>query len=88
MQTIWKFPLPVQDYSIIEMPEGSIPLAVQIQGQSPCLWVQVPDDTADLVPRRFAIHGTGHPMHQSGYRYISTFQMHGGALVFHAFEIV
>ena len=85
MKTIWKFPLQVTDEQSVMMPAGSQPLTVQIQGEQVCLWALVNPD-AEKEDRTVQIFGTGHPVKVAG-DYISTFQMRGGALVFHAFII-
>ena len=41
MKTIWKFPVPVNDGNVLEMPEGAKILSVQVQGETPCLWALV-----------------------------------------------
>jgi hypothetical protein len=33
------------------------------------------------------MYGTGHDMPDDPGQYVGTFQMHGGALVFHLFEV-
>jgi hypothetical protein len=66
------------------MPEGAEILTVQMQNGEPCLWALV-DAHLPTTNRKILIRGTGHDASGVG-RYISTFQMKGGALVFHAFE--
>jgi len=51
----------------------------------PQLWAYV-DPTEPRVTRKFRIIGTGHPIATDPGDYIGTFQMGGGALVFHVFE--
>ena len=86
MLTIWKFPLRVDDDVRVPMPRGAQVLAVQEQHGAPCIWALVdPEAQKDL--RHFRIVGTGHPFEEAdAYRHLGTFQMHGGALVFHLFE--
>jgi hypothetical protein len=43
---------------------------------------------ADLEDREIIIHGTGHLVPRDDLSHISTFQLMGGTLVFHAFEVV
>ena len=83
-QTIYKYPLQIMDEQKIVMPVDAELLTVQMQGSQPCLWAVV-DPTKSLESRKILIRGTGHDCPGVG-RYISTFQMQGGALVFHAFE--
>ena len=85
MKTIHKFPLEVTDEQRIEMPEGSEILCVQVQHGQPCVWAKVIPDAAK-VKRLFAVYGTGHPMTvRSADQYVGTFQLQGGALVFHVY---
>lgn len=85
MRTIYKYPLLILDEQEVEMPMGAGLMTVQMQNGQPCLWALV--DTRNTVEKRkVLIRGTGHPADNVG-RYISTFQMKGGALVFHAFEL-
>jgi len=83
-ETIWKFPILVCDEQEIEMPQFSQVLTVQMQDGQPCLWAFV-DPERPMRKRKIRVFGTGHTIESCG-RYISTFQMQGGALVFHVFE--
>jgi hypothetical protein len=84
MRTIYKYPLRVADEQEVEIPKDAVVLTVQVQYGQPCLWAWV--DTANPPGKRtILIRGTGHPADGLG-RYISTFQMEQGKLVFHAFE--
>lgn len=81
---IWKWSLRVVDEQTLELPEGAQILDVQIQDRMPQLWALV-DSTRPKRPRKIAIYGTGHPVPDNPGTYIASFQMNGGALVFHAF---
>ncbi len=86
---IWKYPLEMTDLQIIAVPLDAKILTVQPQGDNCSLWALV-DETAPeshKVIKRIAIYGTGNPMPEKPGEYIATFQMAGGALVFHAFEL-
>lgn len=83
---IWKFQLDVTDAQTVMVPMWAKLLDVQMQGDTCCLWVLC-DENAQKEPRRIAIYGTGNPMPDEPGEYIATFQMHSGALVFHAFEL-
>ena len=85
MKSVWKFPLRVANSQCLQIPAGAKILSVQAQGETVCLWALC-DTDALPEPRYIAIHGTGHEVYDGLLEYISTFQMHGGALVFHAFE--
>ena len=87
-KTIWKFELKTTDTQKLEMPVGAEILTVQAQNERPCLWALV-DPTEKKETRLFDIFGTGHPIHcdmSIGRRYIGTYQLNGGSLVFHVFE--
>ena len=83
MITIWKFPFKTTDEIDLEMPAGSVPLAVQIQDGTPNLWAQV-DSEATIAPRHFIIYGTGHPMDPDPGDYVGTWQESNEA--WHMFE--
>jgi hypothetical protein len=84
---IWKWELSVADLQIIMMPIGAQVLSVQVHRGAPQLWAMV-DETSPAEPRTFATVGTGHTMTKNAIygRFIGTYQLHGGDLVFHVFE--
>lgn len=84
---IWKFEIIATDEQIVVLPKGAQILTVQMQGDTPCLWALC-DKDAPKEDRRIRIYGTGHEINHAVGRYISTFQLYGGSLVFHAFEVV
>lgn len=83
---IWKWTLSIKDLQVIEMPMGAKILSVQVQGELPQVWAVVDEHQTLKQARRIAIFGTGNPLPGDPGEYISTFQMHGGERVFHAFE--
>lgn len=85
-KTIWKFPLyPIEETMYIEMPHNSEILCVQMQVNEPYIWAIVDNDTS-YERRILYIRGTGHDFNGSEGKYIGTFQLSGGLLVFHVFE--
>jgi hypothetical protein len=87
MKTIHKYPLLLNYEVALSMPKGAVPLCVQVQYKSPCLWALV-DDQAGTELRTFRIAGTGHPLNEEQTLvYVGTFQMMEGSLVFHVFEV-
>lgn len=87
-KTIWKFELEVADKQFIRMPKEAELLSVQTQNETPCLWALVNPNNA-TEERCFEVFGTGHTMHCDigiDRKYIGTFQMQNGGLVFHLFE--
>lgn len=83
-RTIWKFPLAVTDRQTVRMPAASRMLHVGIQGGVPCLWAEVTPGV-EIEERAVMIYGTGHDLDPDRGEYLGTSQMHGGALVFHAY---
>ena len=87
MISIWKYPIQCVGTQIIELPEGAEILTAQLQREMGrlCLWVKV-DTEKPKVIRSIRIYGTGHPIEQEKLKYISTYQVADGMLVFHVFE--
>jgi hypothetical protein len=84
--TIWKFPLVQGRTNHIEMPVGAEILTVQVQDIVPSIWALV-DPNAEKEVRSFNTFGTGHPIEEDiARKYIGTYQLGGGELVFHVFE--
>ena len=88
MNTIWKFPVEITPEFEIEAPIVRF-LAVQVQGaivQAPYIWAEVDPNSKIVRKFKFYVRGTGHPMEDAANKpYFGTFQLHGGALVFHVF---
>lgn len=84
MLTVYKYQLNIDDHIIVDMPAGAELLFVSTQYGVPCLWARV-DTTAPMVRRNLRIAGTGHS--NAGGIYVGTFMLHGGALVFHVFDL-
>lgn len=87
MLTIWKAGAEIGDTVTVRIPAGARLLTIQVQHGSPCVWFLC-DPSSPLVDRELAIHGTGHPIPPESAHspYLGTFQLHGGALVLHAFD--
>jgi len=89
-KTIFKYPVVVADTFVLNLPKGAETLTVQIQHKEPQLWVLL-DPNAPKEERFFRLAGTGHPItYDMGreYKYINSFQLDNGNLVFHLFEIL
>lgn len=85
-KSIWKFQIETTDTQSIQMPIGSEILCVQTQNGKPCIWAMV-DPEKQKEFRNLEIFGTGHTINDKIDRiYIGTYQLNGGALVFHVFE--
>lgn len=84
---IWKFPLPINQHSVIYMPAGSRVLSAKMQNMAPFVWAYVPDTDAELEERIFAIYATGEFDGEidDDWRFIDTLLMSYDSLVFHIF---
>ncbi len=85
MLTIWKYPVSLGQFEL-EMPGDSAVLSVQVQNNEPVMWV-VADPEATKRPFRFVTIPTGGNVPEGSGRFIGTFQLAGGALVFHLCEL-
>jgi hypothetical protein len=83
---IFKYPAPIGDSLVLEMPRRAKVLTVQLQHGLPQIWALVEDD-GSAVPRAFRWFGTGHTVERTAGSYVGTVQLEGGALVFHLFEM-
>jgi hypothetical protein len=86
MKKVFKYAVPMADYFTLEAPKGAEFLSVQLQGPEVQVWARV-DPDAYVATYQFAVHGTGHKLSEFSENapFIGTFQLHGGALVFHLF---
>ena len=89
MLTIYKYPLgEPRDIIQFEMPANAEILCIQTQRGTPCIWAKV-ETNNQLENRIFQTIGTGHPIDDDAPReHIGTYQLSGGALVFHVFELI
>ena len=86
MKTIYKYPLIIDDYQTLEMPQGAEILTIQIQKRIPCIWALV-NPKQPKQKRHIRIAGTGHSVNDKVIEYIGTYQLYGGDIIFHVFEI-
>lgn len=84
-KTVWKYELTVKDVNHLEIPKGGKILTLQVQNDTPCIWILV-DSEAEKETRRFGLIGTGHFTRHENIEYVGTFQMYHGNLVWHVFE--
>jgi len=87
MEQIFKYPMQVTEEQTIEMPLGSQILTVQTQHEIPCIWAKV-DPSKDMVDSRIRTFATGQLIPKNFHgKHIGTYQLKGGALVFHVFQL-
>lgn len=88
MKTIYKYPFEVNNKVSFSIPSGYKILSIQMQGDTPCLWVMV-EATNITEVLELEIYGTGVNMPPVEYGkervHISTFQDIG--YVFHVFQV-
>lgn len=84
MITIFKYPVQMSEDFTFEAPAGAEFLSVQVQAGEAQLWARV-DTSRPAATYRFGVHGTGHELNSftRSAPHIGTFQIDGGALVFH-----
>lgn len=87
-RTVWKYRVPLGDGDVFEImiPAHADALTVQMQDGKPQMWALV-DPNLPTWPYRFRIAGTGHPIEERIKKYVGSFQLYAGALVFHIFEV-
>ena len=86
-RTIWKFPVPLQDFPVINMPQGAEILQVFNEpGDGTYIHARV-DPNALTLPRKFRLAGTGH-RDVSG-DYVGSVSIRGSVapLWFHLFDL-
>ena len=90
MRTIYKYKLEATDEQTIAMPYGAQILSVQVQADIPCIWAMVDTDEETMNYKTIYTYGTGHklPHDMDQLKYIGTYQLYGGDLVFHVFELI
>jgi len=90
MKTIFKYDIEVKDDITVMLPQWAKVLSVQVQDDKPKIWALV-DTAMALEERRFKLYGTGHPISaydtDGTFKFVGTFQLRGGQLVFHLFEV-
>jgi hypothetical protein len=82
---IFKWTLAAADRQTLMLPVQAELLSIQTQDGAPQMWALV-DECAARELRTFATYGTGNPMPDDPGTYVGTYQLRGGAMVFHVFE--
>lgn len=89
MLTIYKYPIPIEDNFTISLDRNAKVLCVQTQNDKPFIWVMLDDKEPIKVEKEFWLRGTGHDCEEvqpyTGVKYVGTFQMRNGTIVFHLF---
>lgn len=85
-KVVWRYQIPVKDYSLIEMPFGAEILHFGLQYGKLKLWVLVDPSIEEMVERRFRLAGTGYDITEGGLQYIGTVKVMNGVIIYHLFE--
>jgi len=89
MRTIWKYPVSADKQFSLDIPKGAQFLDVQTQGETPVMWFRVESENPP-ESWHFAVVGTGQPTPDDAegddWWHLGTFQMFGGAMVWHLFQ--
>lgn len=93
---ILKYKIDVTGKQVIKLPADSEVLTVQVQNGVPHIWAKVYDEESILKAHgeykeeehHISSYGTGNEIKNSCGRYIGTYQLDEGSLVFHVFEQV
>lgn len=85
---IFKMTLKTTDTQVLQMPNGAKVLSLQVQHGKPQLWILVNENNSTMTQRKFVTHGTGNPINPAvdPSKFVGTYQLDGGNLVFHVFE--
>ena len=85
-KVIYKFPFERKENFQITVPKGAEILCVKVQDNIPYLWILIDANETINEVRYFNIFGTGQEFDATKYKYISTFMIFSGTLVYHLFE--
>lgn len=83
---VYKYPLQIVDEQAVQLPSGAQVLTAQVQHGVLQLWALIDPNHLSIEQVKVRIVGTGHDFPDADqWRYLSTVQVDGGALVFHVF---
>lgn len=91
MITIFKYPIETKGVQTIKLPKDAYILCVQEQYGTPKIWALI-DTSEPLIDITIKTFGTGQPISSDEtylldfHKYIGTYQLMNGSLVFHVFE--
>jgi hypothetical protein len=85
MRTVYKYRVPIDDTSVVELPRGAQVIRFGCQGNEIFLWAVVDPAEKETTKHIYWIRGTGHPIPDSLGVYICSVDLPNG-LVFHIFD--
>ena len=86
---IFKYEVEIKENCKIDLPKGAEILTVQAQRERCYIWAMVDPNEKKTEQRTFETFGTGQNISCTRHdkrKHIGTYQLSGGALVFHLFE--
>lgn len=90
MITVYKYELPANYNTYIDVPKGGEVLHLDVQNNTPFLWILI-DTEAPTEQRRFRVYGTGHEIptgEKDNLKFTGTFFINSSRLEFHVFEVM
>jgi hypothetical protein len=85
MKVIYKYPMQLELYQTIELPENARILSIQLQSDQICMWVLTDTEMDFKVSRVFMVIGTGTSDRIGEFdEYLASVQQ--GVYVWHIFE--
>jgi hypothetical protein len=96
MKTIHKYSIGVTgaldhgERLVVYMQKDAAIMDIQSQHDRITMWAKVDTDTP-IVQRQFIVYYTGHEISETDHelhQYIGTVQIHGGATIYHVFELL
>lgn len=81
---IYKYSLEVTDEQLIQLPKYAQFVSLQVIRGQPCAYFLVDENETEKELIKFLTFGTGHDvMGVAWYKFLGTYQLHNGELVFH-----
>lgn len=89
-QRVFKYEVPIDDRFTLKLPRHAKIIAFQVQHEQPQVWALVDPEEKTMMDRDFILAGTGHPIdeREDNLHHLGTWQMRGGSLVWHLFEVI
>lgn len=87
---VFRYRLDIADRPTVELPIDAEVLSVgppRDGSDQLDLWALVHVDEPQTVPSHFRVVGTGNPVPDDCGRFVGTVPTHGGALIWHVFEV-
>ena len=85
MRTIYKYPIEIEDFQILQVPQDFKILTTAVQNDKACIWAEVETDVPK-IDLKIYVFGTGHKIPvEINLNYIGSVLMFDGRGVFHVY---